>query len=95
MVQAGVYVMLLITQDPITEGFSYHEKIPLISRELINPVTGYVLSPLESSIPSTSMNNNRAKSKDTSAQAESVHCPPFNVSWALNSLRTVRLFHSY
>lgn len=34
---------LLITTDPLTEGFTYHTKTPLITQYQINPVTGHSL----------------------------------------------------
>lgn len=80
-------------KDPYTEGLSHHEKTPLISRQLINPVTGHVLTPrvqsFVSSTPRITMQLRPHLSRSWNAQAESIHCPPFNVHQLLTQHSTI------
>jgi hypothetical protein len=64
--------------DLLTEGFSYHEKTPPISRTMINPVSGLSLADAMLILFSSQL----ADESDTtgSADTSNQHCPPPPVS---------------
>ena len=69
-------VHILIVTDLLTEGFTYHEKTPQISRKKINPVSGHSLVDAMFSLLSSQLANAVSRATTTeSALASSNYCP--------------------